>query len=226
MLNVVAVVSRISSNDLYSDPDNTGSLRTPASLAVCNKLRSSFGDHGVARQRAPTRWARIWRDFHQREVATIPDKVRGWLRLLSPQAIPPDNIPNLAAVVDDLEELSYRLRDLVDAKSKPQADFVIRELRQDVRAWRHEIEESIKRLTSDEFRAEAASGARLREAMAVLEAKIEAKLRLDSEGRPSDQESENLYRFLGALRDVGDAVTKVARRALAIDWPRLREARF
>jgi hypothetical protein len=42
----------------------------------------------------------------------------------------------------------------------------------------------------------------------------------------STEELDNMYRMLGAYRGVSEALVSLASQARAIDWPRVREARF
>ena len=53
----------------------------------------------------------------------------------------------------------------------------------------------------------------------------EALDRVD-DGGLSVEEGENMYRLLGAHRGLSEALVELSKQAAAIDWPRLREARF
>jgi hypothetical protein len=68
--------------------------------------------------------------------------------------------------------------------------------------------------------------ARLDAKLAQLEAHIEAALERKDDDSLSVDDGENMYRLLGAHRGVSEALVELARQMPAIDWPRLREARF
>ena len=59
-----------------------------------------------------------------------------------------------------------------------------------------------------------------------LEARIAEVLDPTDDRGLSTEEGENMYRLLGAHRGLSEALVGLAKQAAAIDWPRLREARF
>ena len=59
-----------------------------------------------------------------------------------------------------------------------------------------------------------------------LEARIVEVLDRTGDRELSTEEGENMYRLLGAHRGLSEALVGLAKQTGAIDWPRLREARF
>jgi hypothetical protein len=103
----------------------------------------------------------------------------------------------------------------------------VRELRDDVRGWRVSVQEIFAHLASEPEAAEYASyRSRLDAKLERLEARIAEALDRVDDGGLSAEEGENMYRLLGAHRGLSEALVGLAKQAAAIDWPRLREARF
>lgn len=174
----------------------------------------------------PTRLHMLRCELHRQELASIPGKLRAWQRFIPPTALPAECNSNLTSVIDSLEELAFRIDDVRDARSRPQAAIVVERLLGDLRGWRVSIQENVGRLVSADYRREIAERRAFSEALKALEASIERELKDAPESELNAELRANLYRFLGALRDVGHAVGDVARAGLSIDWTRLREPRF
>jgi hypothetical protein len=68
--------------------------------------------------------------------------------------------------------------------------------------------------------------ARLRATLARLEARIEETLDSSNGQSLSAEESQNMYRLLSAHRGVSESLVQLTKQAAAVDWERLREARF
>jgi hypothetical protein len=130
-------------------------------------------------------------------------------------------------LVTNLRDLALWTKDLTDANECPQAELLVRELRDDVRAWRLGIE----RLFQDwAINPTVISDRVLRENLEALLAKMETRidetLRLAEQSKLSNENYENFYRLLGGYRGLSEAVVGHAQLAEGIDWKRWREARF
>lgn len=163
--------------------------------------------------------------FCSYEVMTLPVKLAGWGRSLPADALGRSTAAEIQAFVDRLWSLSYRIQALLEARSLPQAPALVRELRGDIRTWRGGVEGVLRDLAEDPASADPqALQTRLHAAVARLEGRIAETL--DGSDRLSRQESENMYRLLSAHRGVSESLLLLAKPAVAIDWPRLREPRF
>jgi hypothetical protein len=104
---------------------------------------------------------------------------------------------------------------------------MVQALREDVRGWRISVQGILDKLASAPEAADFADyRARLDAKLEQLEARIEAALASADSSRLSIEDGENMYRLLGAHRGVSEALVVLAGQVPAIDWPRLREARF
>lgn len=175
--------------------------------------------------RPPTPLHRWRRNFHLNDLAALPGKLRIWAPALSPEAASADSRARIMAFIDELEELSHRLRDLVGVRTRPQAAIALQALVPDVRMWRKALQRQVRALPNPWHRAENAS-AEMLGIVTTLESKVEAMLDAANDSDIPAEEGRNLYRVLGAYREVAAAASAAAERAARLDWPRLREERF
>jgi hypothetical protein len=157
---------------------------------------------------------------------TAPGAARDLLPFLDPQVAPKAESAQRADAVDAAEALGVRLVALAEARARPHAEFAVNALAEDVRAFRLAIQGALSRLRSDAPDAETADGRRLAEAALRLEGKIETSVDAADASTMTDAERRNMHRYLGSLREVADAVARLARRAVSVDWRLLRETRF
>lgn len=130
-------------------------------------------------------------------------------------------------MVNSLEALALRLKDLADAREYPQASLLVRELIDDVRAWRFAIEELFQNW-SDDPAAEPKGDLQDRLAAKVkeMETRINRTLSLAEQGELSEEDYKNFYRLIGSCRGLSESVVAHAKMAQGIDWAQWKEARF
>jgi uncharacterized membrane protein YccC len=165
--------------------------------------------------------------FDRHEVTALPGKIGRWMAALPAAAFGKGTPEQAGDLVDALQVLGDRMRELVELRGAPQSAALVRDLVADVRAWRLAIQEILRRLAMDPASVEAAHlRARLDAKLEALEARIERALNAAPQGSASSEEVDNMYRLLGAYRGVSETLVEVTRRAARIDWGALRETRF
>ena len=141
----------------------------------------------------------------------------------------------MQTLTNRLQALTYRMQELLDARQSPQADLLVRELLDDVRAWRVAMQGLFQGLARGPGIGSAAdsitsSAAGLRERLTTklehLEQRIEETLNKAADGEITERDAEHFYRLLGAYRGLSEATIAYAASADGIDWSRWREARF
>ena len=142
----------------------------------------------------------------------------------------PDNSPQKVQVlVTSLTALAFRMKELVDSRESPQAARLVRELLDDLRAWRLAVQEQI-RLWADDPQAAARQGVdvqdRLDQRLARLEARVEETFKKIGEGELDAKDYENFYRLLGNFRGLSEAGVAFVGVAKTVNWEQWREARF
>jgi uncharacterized membrane protein YccC len=169
-----------------------------------------------------------WRDaFHAREVSTLPRKLGTWGPHIDTKALSGTSPQQVQAVVTSLQGLTYRMQELLEERGNPQAQFLVQELQEDVRAWRLRVQEILKRLSGDPAAGERETfRTRLDRILFHLEERIKGALDKAPEGLFSDRDGENFYRLLGAYRGVSEALVNYAGSADTIDWAQWYEERF
>jgi uncharacterized membrane protein YccC len=168
------------------------------------------------------------RDFHLREVATLPNKIGGWLQA-SPVNALDEKFPGQAGTfVGNLQLLSNHLRNLFSLRSRAHTLVLARQLEPEFESWRSALVEVLQGLSRDPSGADgSALRSRLDTKLAAMEERIAEVLNAappDSDS--SRDESEELYRLLGAYRGLSQAIIDVVESGAQIDWDALRESRF
>jgi hypothetical protein len=175
----------------------------------------------------PTRLDRWRKAFHVREVETLPEKLAAWGKVVDADTLPGATPEQVRALTTQLEALTYRMQELMDARGSPLARFLVGELRTDVRAWRLRVREAFRAWSRGLTPAPADVLAdRLTERLTLLERRIEETMNKAAESGLGSQDRERLYRLLGAYRGLSEAGVDYARTAEAIDWEPWRESRF
>jgi ElaB/YqjD/DUF883 family membrane-anchored ribosome-binding protein/multisubunit Na+/H+ antiporter MnhG subunit len=165
--------------------------------------------------------------FHTYEVVTLPLKLDRWGRSLPPAALGTSTPGQVETFVNRLWGLSYRMQALLQARAVHQSSALVRELRPDIRSWRAGVESILRSLAVEpQSAAYEDLRSRLHATLTRLEARIEETLDGADGNRLTAAESENMYRLLSAHRGVSESLVQLTKHAAAVDWGRLREARF
>jgi hypothetical protein len=178
-------------------------------------------------QRPPTRLERWKQAFHEREVATLPTKLGVWAHIIDTKARPGTAPGQAQAMVTNLQALSYRMQELLEASGDLQARLLARELLADVGTWRLAVQRTFQHLSVNPASGEQeAFRSRLDGILDQLEERTKEALAAAPEGQLSDQDAENFYQLLGAFRGVSEVLVDYAGSAGEVDWARWREERF
>ena len=167
------------------------------------------------------------RAFHARELATLPQKLGDWGKVVDTGALPGTTPEQLQALATNLQTLAYRMQELLNARANPQAELLVRELLTDMRAWRLKVQGAFQRLSQDPAAGEQeAFRTGLDAAIKHLEARIRETLDKAPEGRFGSRDDANFYLLLGAYRGVSEALVDYAGSAGDINWASWHEERF
>jgi hypothetical protein len=129
--------------------------------------------------------------------------------------------------VTSTQALSLRIEALLAARAAPQAEARVHQLRDDMRTWRAGVLKVIDKLADAPEAADPAElRAQLNTILARIEQRIETVVNTAGEAAISAEDNENMVRLLGAYRGISEALIVFAGHSAAIDWGRLREARF
>ena len=176
---------------------------------------------------AGTRDAGMRQALDLREVTALPGKIRRWFAALPAPAYGDGSPQQGQDLADGMQILGDRLRELAALRGAPQSELLVRELAPDMRSWRSGIQEVLRGLDADPQHIDAPEWrARLDAKLATLEARIESVLSDAPAGAVSAEEFANMYRLIGAYRGVSESLVRLTEYAAAMDWERLREARF
>ncbi len=175
----------------------------------------------------PTRWRRLRRAFCLRDLASVPGKLAIWGSALPAATLGQSTAEQVKALIDSLQALAYRMQDLIEARTTPQAQVLVHELSSQVRAWRIGLQEILCNLSQQPEAADFADfRAQLDATLERLEGQIEKAVAGADQTSISTRERENSFRLLGVFRGVSEALVNFAKQARGIDWVHLREDRF
>ena len=175
----------------------------------------------------PTRLDYWRRAFHARELATLPQKLGAWGKVVNTRVLSNTTPEHLQTITTNLQALAYRMQELMDARANPQSELLVRELLTDMRVWRLKVQEALQVFSRDPA---ALAVNELREQLTTsiehLEVRIEEILNKAGESDFSNRDGENFYHLLGAYRGLSEAMIEYAGTAEGIDWDQWRESRF
>jgi uncharacterized membrane protein YccC len=142
----------------------------------------------------------------------------------------PGNSPEkVQALVTSLRALALRTKELVEVREHPQAQLIVRELLDDLRAWRLVILQHFRLWTENPevaARQDADVQDLVNQRLARLEARVEKTIQRAEEGELQAQDYENLYRLLGSFRGLSEAGVAFIGIARDVNWGQWREERF
>lgn len=164
--------------------------------------------------------------FYRYEMKTLPQKLGAWGRAIDPKKFPSTRPEQVQALVTSLQVLVYRMEELLDAGGASGAEPIMRELRDDIEAWRQEIAKAFARWSDQ---PEAQPGDDRRQRVEAWWTRMETRIGEaveGSRGSVSEEEGEAFYRVLGGYRGVSAAAVAYAGAAGRIDWAEWREERF
>ncbi len=172
------------------------------------------------------RWRAV---LYKNGLLELAPKLAAWAGKIDYRAFP-DNTPEQAqALVANLTALALRMKELMDARKHPQAELLVRELRDDVHAWRVLVEEHF-RLWADDPEAAVVPGVEMQERLKArltrLEDRIAETFTLADEGELSLEDYKNFYRLLGSYRGLSESGIGYIRVAEKINWAQWKESRF
>jgi uncharacterized membrane protein YccC len=167
--------------------------------------------------------------FYQADLLELPQKLAASGAEIDHAAFPGNSPEQVVELVNSLHAIALRIKEIREVYELPHADLFLRDLSDDIRAWRLVAQENSRRWAEDPAVA-AGLGVELQERLvarlAALEQRVEEIFRSVGEGELGDKDYENLYRLLGSFRGLADAGVGYARLAGSIDWTQWREERF
>jgi hypothetical protein len=167
--------------------------------------------------------------FYSSNLLELSQKLTAYGRRIDSQSFPDNSPVKVQALTTNLGALAFRMKEVVEVREHPQAELVVRELLDDLRAWRLAILHPI-RLWAENPEEAARQGTDLQvsltQRLAKLEARVEESFQRARQGELGAQDYENLYRLLGSFRGLSEACVAFAGIARDVKWGQWREARF
>ena len=170
-----------------------------------------------------TRW-RI--AYYRHEIKTLPAKIGVWGKSIDRKLFPHTTPVQVQTLVASLQGLAYRIEQLLDADSSPLTESIMRDLHDDIKAWRQAIRQGFSRW-SDEPGAQLHGDHQqdMKAWLAGFETRVEETIDRTRDAA-SKEEGEQFYRLLGGYRGVSEAALAYTKIAYAIDWGQWHEEKF
>ena len=173
-------------------------------------------------------WTGRWKIlFYRNDLLELPQKLAVLSGQIDHRLFPGTTPEQVQTLVSSLRALAFRLKNLVDLRQYPQAPLLVRELLDDMRAWRMVIEELLRNWSDDP--ASEPDGnlhSQLATKLEKMETRINQTLSLDEQEKLSEQDFTNLYRLIGSYRGLSESIVEHAKLVGNFDWGKWKEARF
>jgi uncharacterized membrane protein YccC len=175
-----------------------------------------------------TGWAgRLQLMFYQNDLLELPQKLRVLGGQIDQRIFPGATPEQIQAMVNSLQALALRLKDLADMRKYPQATFLVQELLDDVRSWRMGIQELFQRWAKDPAtEPDKELQNRLAVKLKEMENRINRTLSQSGQEKLSEENVQNFYRLMGSYRGLSESIIEHAKLAGSFDWRELKEERF
>ena len=167
--------------------------------------------------------------LYRKDLVALSRKLAGYGKQIDSRTFPDNPPEKVEALVDSIGAVAFRMKELVEAREASQAEFFVRELLEDVRAWRLAIKEQLHLWVEDpEAAARQATDlqARLNQRLEKLERRVEETFQKAGEGELRAEDYEHLYRVLGSFRGLSESSLAFIGIARGVNWGQWREARF
>jgi hypothetical protein len=167
--------------------------------------------------------------IYRSDLAELPGKLAACGKQIDYRVFPDNTPEQVQALVAGLYALAYRIEDLVEAGSHPQAELVQKRLHDDLQSWHQVIEARMQRRADDPtqfIEPSADVRKRLADRLARLEASIEEAFAETGKDELSAADYSNLYRLLGSYRGLTEAAIGYAQLAEGVNWGPWHEPRF
>ena len=178
-------------------------------------------DHGRA--------GRLQMAFFRNDLLELPAKLAAIGRDIDYRMLSDNTLEQVQALVVSLQALAYRIKEVDEAHGHLKAEWLVKELVADLRAWRVLAEEHFGGWADDlvvSVERGIDFGERLAMRRAEIETHIDETLRQAGEGELSDEDLLNFYHVLGSYRGLMEAMIGYVNLADDINWARWQEARF
>ncbi|MGD8671127.1 MAG: FUSC family protein, partial [Desulfobacterales bacterium] len=165
--------------------------------------------------------------FYQNDLLELPQKLRALGGQIDQRLFPGATPEQIQAMVNSLQALALRLKDMADMRKYPQATFLVQELLDDVRSWRMGIQELFQRWSKDpaaepDEKLQNKLSAKLNE----MEKRLNQTLSQTEEKELRDSDYQNFYRLVGSYRGLSESIVEHANLAGSLNWQELEEERF
>jgi uncharacterized membrane protein YccC len=173
---------------------------------------------------------RRWQEaLYGGDLQALPQKLAALSPRLDYSALPGSSAGQVRDLVTSLQALAYRLQELDEVRPDALENELVRELSEEVRAWRDVIARQFARLGDDPTQpldAPATLRARLDARLEKLEARVDETVGLARHGGATPADYETFYRLLGSARGMSEAALAYWQLASDIRWAPWQEARF
>jgi uncharacterized membrane protein YccC len=161
--------------------------------------------------------------FHIQQLETLPGKVAAWSGQIDRAAFAGNDTAQVDQLVTNLEGFTYRLQNLIDARSEAGAAGMTDVFGKDTAAWREEVAAVLDVLS---MRLNAGSFSDLEGRLQAGLTMLDSNFSEDIAQRSDAAVAETAYHLLSACRGVSTGLAAYVRVAESVDWACWQEERF
>ena len=173
-------------------------------------------------------WVGRWKMvLYKDDILELPPKLAAWGGQIDQRLFPGNTPEQVQTLVNSLIGLSLRIKDLLNARDNTPSTLLVRELLDDVRAWRMAIEDLFKSWADNPAtEPDVDLQERLALEMKAMETRIDQTLTEAEQRELGPHDYENFYRLMGSYRGLSESVVAHAKLAGGINWAEWKEERF
>ncbi|KZL06665.1 FUSC family protein [Pseudovibrio sp. Ad26] len=209
---------------------STFTLNLRPEIQYLNLLRRFFNgasylladqNNGIASK--DTVWRRYLRRHYVNEIQNIPHIMRGWIAAISPKI----EKSELIKIIVVLEALSIRLTVLMDEFKTAEENQFYAVLKQEIHGWSIQLKTDLAGLVEEPSGKALEAAAKERKIkLPEIEETISKAMQRQNKDEVELGEQLNVYRILGGIRSVYQALEDYEKQSQKVNWPYLKEARF
>ena len=167
--------------------------------------------------------------FYRNDLLELPMKLAVLGKRIDNRLLRDTTPEKIQVLVTNLQALAYQIKELTTARETPQADPLVKQYHDDLRAWRMAVQKQCRLWAEDPTKA-IAQGGKLEEHLAAqlarMEARIDETYRQVAADEFSEQDYANFYRYLGSLRGLSEAAIGYVQITDGPNWAQWKEERF
>jgi hypothetical protein len=156
----------------------------------------------------------------------LPEKLNTWVAHANAGCLGKSSVQQLPAMTGSLQQLTYRLQDVMDLRGCVHATQGVTAIRQDMLEWQNQFSETLQKLATDPSAGRQLIRGQLKDLLTRAEDQMTVTMKGKVSGNVSNRDLENFYCLLAAYRSSSEALGEYVGVTDVIDWTHWHQERF